>query len=607
VALDANQIAAKVDTLRSHYAARDKRMIDVKSVRDGDMQSVFPDLWPKAWPKPIIANFVDTVARDLTEVIAPLPGFNCASATMKSAEARKFADKRTQIAHYYIMVNELERQMLKAVDQYLTYGFVPFFIEPDFKGKLPRIRTESPLYAYPEFDRFDRLQSYTKVFRKTAREIWLRYPELKTAIRGPGANFNQDRADNAILELIRYDDKDQTVLMLPARNNLVLEVIPNPVGELMIEVAVRPNGSDDDMSGQFDDVIWVQLARAYMALLGLEATEKSVQAPLAVPSDVQEFSFGADSIIRTQTPQGVRRVGLELPPGAFQEQAMLDDEQRVGARYPDARTGNVQSSVITGQGVQALMGGFDTQIKTAQEIFAIVLRKVISKCFQTDEHYWPNTSRTIRGEHDNAPFEITYKPSKDIAGDYTINVSYGFMSGLQPNQALVFMLQLRGDKLISRDLLQRQMPFGVNLTEEQAKIDAEEVRDALKQALFGVGQAMPEMVAQGMDPTGTIQSYATLIALITKGESIEDAALKAFAPPPPPPQEEAQPGEPGAPGGDQGPPEGLSPTGAQGVAPGQQGEGRGGRPALQALLAGLTSGGQPSLQANVTQRVPVQI
>lgn len=605
MALSPEQIAAKVHTLRAHNANRDRRMSDVHEVRKGNLSSVYPDLWPDAWPRPIVANFVDTVARDLAEVIAPLPAMNCSSATMVSDRARKFADKRTKVAHHYVITSELQRQMYDAADQYLTYGFVPFFIEPDFDDKTPRVRTENPLGGYPEFDRFRRLVSYTKVIRKTAREIGNLYPEWRSKIRGPGANFDQGRADNKMLELVRYQDKDQTVLYLPERDNLVLEALPNPHGELMCVVAVRPNGTDDDQSGQFDDVIWVQVARAYFALLGLEATEKSVQAPLALPSDVQEFAFGPDSVIRTQTPQNVRRVGLELPTGAFEQQALLDNEQRVGSRYPDARTGNVESSIITGQGVQALMGGFDTQIKTAQDVFRDALRKVIGLCFCLDEFWWPNTAKTIRGEHNGAPFEITYTPRKDIAGDYTIDVSYGFMAGLNPNQALVFMLQLRGDKLISRDLVQRQMPFDVNISQEQSKIDAEEVRDALKQALFGIGQAMPEMVAQGADPTGTIQQFATMVRQIQKGSSIEDAAAAAFAPPPPSPEEEAA--EAGGVAGPDGSVPGIGPDGrVTGVAPGQNGMGQGGRPALQALLAGLTSRGQPSLQANVTQRVPVQ-
>lgn len=526
---------------------------------------------------------------------------------MVSDAARKFADRRTKIAHNYITKSHLQRSMFTGCDQYVTYGFEVFLIEPDFDCDIPRVRTESPLGGYPETDRWGNLLSYSKVWRKPAHELAALYPDLRVEILGKDQFGNVNVDSNVMLELIRYIDKDQTVMFLPARGDLLLDQYDNLIDEINVEIAFRPNGEDDDPTGQFDDVLWIQIARAYMALLGLEATEKSVQAPLAVPSDVQEFAFGPDSVIRSQNPQMIKRVGLELPPGAFQEQQMLDDEQRVGARYPDARSGNVQSSVITGQGVQALMGGFDTQIKTAQEVLRDALRNVMRKCFKMDEAIWPNLAKTIRGEHAGAPFEITYTPAKDIKGDYTIDVTYGFMAGLQPNQALVFGLQLRGDKLISRDFLQRQMPFDVSITELQAQIDVEETRDALKQAVFGVGQALPEMVAQGQDPTTTINQMAALIAALQKGVSIEDAAIAAFQPPPPPPPDpNAPPGGAGAVGPDGSTP-GIAPNGqVSGVAPGQAGEGPGGRPGLQALLAGLTSSGAPSLQDNITQRVPIQ-
>lgn len=57
------------------------------------------------------------------------------------------------------------------------------------------------------------------------------------------------------------------------------------------------------------------------------------------------------------------------------------------------------------------------------------------------------------------------------------------MAGLDPNRALVFGLQARGDKLISRDFLRRQMPFSFNATQKEEKVDAEDLRDAMKQAM----------------------------------------------------------------------------------------------------------------------------
>ena len=170
----------------------------------------------------------------------------------------------------------------------------------------------------------------------------------------------------------------------------------------MIVVARKPS-VDGEMRGQFDDIIGIQLLRNRFALLAMEAAEKSVQAPIVLPSDVQELMLGGDAVIRTNSPAGVRRVELTLPQGAFTEQTLLNQEMRVGARYPEGRTGNIDASIVTGQGVQALMGAFDTQVKSAQAIFASALRDVISVCFEVDEMIFPEP-KTIRGVDSGSPY-----------------------------------------------------------------------------------------------------------------------------------------------------------------------------------------------------------
>jgi hypothetical protein len=67
---------------------------------------------------------------------------------------------------------------------------------------------------------------------------------------------------------------------------------------------------------------------------------------------------------------------LDIPAATFQEQSALQSELRLGARYPEGRTGNIDASVITGQGVQALLGAFDSQIKAGQTVLAEVLEDV---------------------------------------------------------------------------------------------------------------------------------------------------------------------------------------------------------------------------------------
>jgi hypothetical protein len=593
--------------LRQKYRNRDSRWSDVLEVRKGNINNVFPGLFPAEYPKPMVANFIDVAARDIAEVIAPLPAINCSSSNAVSDRARAKADKRTMIAAGYRDQSRLQTQMFTGADRYITFGALPFVVEADYELNMPIIRIDNPYNSYPEFDRFGRLLSYTKFYQKPIQDLINEFPEHESAILGP----IDRRGSMRPMQLVKYQDKDQTVLFLPERGNFILEKAKNPLGKLNVIFAIRPGvDSDEDQRGQFDDVLWVQVARARFATLQLEAAQKSVQAPFALPQDVNILEMGPDATIRSASPEKIRRVDMNVPPGLFTESAILDQEMRMGSRYPEGRQGMAQGSIVTGRGVEALMGGFDTQVKTAQQVLAEALSQVFSLCFEMDEALFGNIEKTVRGVDSGAPYEITYTPDKDIQGEYIVDVTYGLMAGLNPNQALVFGLQARGDQLISRDFLRRQMPWEINVTQEEQKIEVEKLRDSLVSAVSAYAQAIPSLATQGQDPGEILGRIAVVIAGRQKGQPIEQVIAQAFAPQAPPESEAvAAPGEeqpvPGSPGeAPVGGASGLSAAtgGQRGIAPGQVGQG--GRPPMQMLLAGLTGGGSPTLASSVQRMVP---
>jgi len=229
------------------------------------------------------------------------------------------------------------------------------------------------------------------------------------------------------------------------------------------------------------------------------------------------------------------------------------------------------------------MGGFDTQVKSAQAIFASSLRDVISVCFEVDEKFF-DYEKTIRGVDAGSPYQITYKPSKDIKKDYSADVRYGMLAGLNPAQGLIFMLQALGGGLISTDLAMRELPFGINVTQEQEKIEIEQMRKSLVQSLQAYTQAIPQMAVAGQDPSQIIKKVADVIKARQKGIAVEDAVEEVFAPELPPagaPMVEQPSPAPAAPVG------GASPMGA---------------PNLQTLLSSLSAGGQGSASARTTIR-----
>jgi len=536
--LSTNEVIAKVARLQTKYAKRDQRMRDVLSVRQGDISRVYPAMFSEEYPKPLVANFVDVAARDLAEVMAPLPSFNCAATNMVSDSQRKAADTRTRIANYYVSSSDLQIQMYNGADWFNTYGMLPAIVEMDYETNNPRIRLLNPFGVYPEIDRFGRTISLVQVVATDAESLAAQYPEFYSEIMGK----NMYTQGSPLLSLVRYHDKDQDLIFLPERGNLVLANTPNPTGKCLASVAVR-SSIDGEARGQFDDVLAVQLARARFAVLQIQAAEKSIQAPIAIPQDVQELALGPDAIMRSANPQAIRRVPLELPNGVFTESGVLERELRMGSRYPETRSGNIDASIITGRGVQALQAGFDTQIRAAQAQFARLFMELISLCFEVDEKIFGSITKEIKGVDDGTPFNMKYVPSRAINGEYGVDVRYGIMSGMDPNRAIIALLQMRSDKLVSRDYVRREIPMELNVTQEEQRIDIEEMRDSLRVAVAQYAQAIPALAAQGQDPSQIISRIAEVIQGRQKGLQLETIVEKAFAPEPAPMPE---PGSPAA-------------------------------------------------------------
>jgi hypothetical protein len=418
------------------------------------------------------------------------------------------------------------------------------------------------------------------------------------------------RFSDTDVTVYRYMDAHQILVYVKERSDLVLERFENRLGKCPVVVAVRPS-YDDNMRGQFDDILGVQAARALLMRLSLEAYEKNVQAPIAAPEDVQEINIGPDAIMRSATPEKIGRVDLSVKGNEMMESQALENELRTGSRYPEARSGDVKGSIVTGRGVEALMGGFDTQVKQAQMVFGECLRKVTMLCFEMDEVYWPNKAKTIRGIAEGTPFEQTYVPSKDIAGDYTCDVTYGMLAGMDPSRGLVFMLQALGAGLVDKGTVQRQMPWDIDVTQLQQNIEIERLREAGLQGILALSSSIGELIQQGGDANSILSALGKSIQDRQKGKSIEDCLMN-FTPPPPKEQGGEAPGPeemPGMEGGPEGGPPGQGgPPGLGGNTPvGQQGMTPGGKPTLQMLMsklsAGAPAGAPPNMSAGTRRQV----
>ncbi len=578
-----DEIHSRVSWMKQQAAARDARMQTMSQVRAGQMHLIDPAGFSDLFPEAVVANFISNAAEDFANAVSPLPALNCASGAMRTDADKRKSAKKNKGGDSYWRKSRLERQMSKAADQYDSYGFNVFYVEPDFEANSPHIFVEDAVGAYFLKNRQGRVVQYAKCWFEKRGVLKAWFPDV------PGLNKVStylSNADDEMVEVVRYcDDKTITLYACSEGSKHPLAQYANKIGVCPVSVAER-HSLDDQTRGRYDDAVYPQLARNRMRMYLIEATEKSVHAPIQVGFDVQALPVGPDAVVQSETP--IQRVGIDVPQAAFAVEQQMQEETRIATKHPSARDGQVSGSVVTGRGVEALMGAFDGQIKSAQIMLGEALAEATGIAFRIDEAYFGDSVREIQGILSGETYSEPWSPKRDIAGNYTCSVDYGFAAGLGAGQAVVLMLQLLGAKLLSNATVQRNMPFAVDVEMEARHIQTEGLQAALLQGFEGLASALPQMALQGQDISKPLHDIAEVIRLRSKGKSLEDAASEVFAPVPAPEEAALPPagpaeagGTPGLPGGaEQGPPDRMN------------------------LIAGLRNG-QVVTGSNIQRRTPV--
>jgi hypothetical protein len=269
------------EQLKARNSERDKRMREVALVRAGQADQVFRGLFPEGtWSRPIIANLIDVVARDVSEQAGVLPTITAAGDSSLDDSQRTKADKRTKIANYYVASSRLGTELLRGADQLGTYGFVVFRVEPNFKEKRPHIHVENSMGAYYDVDRFGEVQVYARSYYRKAGDLAAQFPEYADKISTNRCILSW-RYKPTSTRLFVGPIRKQAVMFIPERGGVVLAQTPNKLGKVPVAIAQRPS-LDGEVRGSFDDVLPVYAAKARLALLTMEAVQKSVEAPLAL-------------------------------------------------------------------------------------------------------------------------------------------------------------------------------------------------------------------------------------------------------------------------------------------------------------------------------------
>jgi hypothetical protein len=596
--------------MQGKFGRRDTNMRLVRMVREGRMHEIsnMGQYFSDELPRSTAANLVRTAAEDLRNVMGSLPALDCTSGNGVSTTDKKRAIKKNRIGRDIWTESKLETEFPNFADHFNSYGFAVFSVEPDFNRKMPIIRVEDPRGFYYLKDRWGCVVETCRVWDMPIDELIHQFPEAEAQLKA-----QQGYWGTGSIEMARYTHKDHgTVLFCPRADNLVLQTVPSVIdGYLPYFVVEQPHIGDTPL-GRFDETIWIQYAKVLMAQYMFRAAERSINAPVVLPRDVPSYEEGIDSHIYTdQWKPGMGIMQLNVPRDVFMFNDKLETEAKESAGYPDARNGRINASIVTGRGVEALMGTFDTQVKTAQMLFKRALEDATAYAFMVYMRFFPKIQRTITGIDNGQSYRLTMNPTRDIGDDYKVMCTYGFMLGNSPAQAVMMLLQFQNGELLSTESVQEKLPWDIDVDAETRKIHVKRLNDSILAGVAAYAQGLGVLMQQGQSAEAVFAPIVKLIHAREQGKDLAAAALEAFTPPEPdpseiPPSGPGMPGDAGAvpPGGPGDPGMAMGPGGLlRGVAPGQAGMPPGGLPTILNTAASLRGDqGRPEMSATILRR-----
>jgi len=273
---DTNQVFLNIKSAKTRFAARQRKIDQVLAIREGRWNDVAPGLFPEDIPEPMIANFIDVAAKASAEAIAPLPTITCSNPSMATDASRKAADKRTKIAQHYVQHSKLGDWQAMAGDHVDSYGSTAYSVHPDFDAKTSCIYVESAIGALYQLDRKGNTSWYARCFRRYIDELMYEFPEYAEVFHNMKSN------GISTVEMIQYFGPESDMLLV-SDGSIILKEIPNLLGRCRVRVVEAPK-THELPRGTYDDVVWVQMARAKFGALTMRIAQDVARGPSSRPT-----------------------------------------------------------------------------------------------------------------------------------------------------------------------------------------------------------------------------------------------------------------------------------------------------------------------------------
>ena len=480
--------------------------------------------------------------------------------TKDTNKNRERAEKRARIVRGWDDTTRMELQYPQIGRWLPGYGFTFHTIrERKIGGQtIPVAELRDPYDVFPGFWGPDQQPSEVAIYRQVSRkELKRAYPEYGEVMDKRWSTTNKavpilgtgDRSwegnPHHPVTLIEYYDHDGTHIICPELG-AKLGFIPNPL-ESGPAFVMAKRFSFDQLQSHFHHVFGLMAMMAKMNLLGLIAAEDANFRETNIVGELIGDTYERGRFAVNQFEPGTR---IEKPTGeqiqqTFQAINILERQFRTVAGYDVAQDGQSPNSFATGQGIRELGSSFSESIREYQTTMKHAIECIDMKRLEWDDTMHARTRKKVYWYEGSSAQEETYRPDKDIAGDYRTERIYGAMSTFDDSQQIISGLQLLQARIIDRRTMQENVDGLHNVDLVNERIDQDMAKEQLMQALGGL--------AANQDP----RAQMALVEIMANPGKTEETLKKLFTPEEPQlsPEEEAMiAAQGGGMGGEMGPP-----------------------------------------------------
>lgn len=555
------------DLLVEKFRETHDRVKTVTHIATGDWHVEWPDL-SRSPEAPTVANIVEVGVAHWSSLFgAMLPSFRVpVHATADRSQAKRGARKRERRLRELWRQSNISEQSAIWGGDYSGAGYAVGMVwanfgEPDPAKRDPYMMRIDPRHA---FILKDNLGNITELL--VARKIGMQELEAMWKEENPEYLSVFAASKEEDVEEWFWIDKDRFMYAIvdmskkgrQENRNVVLTDQPNLLGFVPAAEAPRPT-FDGQRRGHFDQTVHILRTMHRLMVMTIHSTEEHSYPAIAAFDVANADEFGPGATLELLSPEAkIERLG---PSAHFDVKDLiqrLGEEARTQGSLPQQLFGEPGGSIVSARGINAAMGSLDARLAVAHKQFEVFFGKLSGYLLAMDEIYCDG-EKTILGDGTDDDEAEKFVPSRDIAGAWVVECTYGLGAGSDPANTEVRLHMHMNGGLISRETARHELTFLRDPDGEQVKMFREQMLDSMVQGILAQAQLQA-------NPTLAAKALKLLSTDDINFEAVIDELIEAIATPPAPEQ------------GQGGGPPGMGGGGALGAIEGAESLARGGIP-----------------------------